>query len=237
MSERFFTPEPLSPGEFQLTGAEAHHLAAVCRYRPGDRIVLFNGDNSEYPADVVAVGKRSVTLRILSREWADRELKYPLIVGCALPKGDRADFLIEKLTELGVTQFVPLITARSIVQPKSTVVEKFARMVVEASKQCGRNRLMVIAAPQRWESFIRNPDLPAQRFVLHPRTDATTLPPAAQAVAVAIGPEGGLTEEEVTSAVAAQWQVAHLGPRILRIETAAVAAAAVLGQPPLHGTK
>lgn len=231
MSERFFTSEPLSPGEFVLTGAEAHHLAAVSRHRPGDRVVLFNGDNHEYLAEVIAIGKRTVTLQILTGEWVDRELRYPVVVGCALPKGDRADFLIEKLTELGVTQFVPLLTARAIVQPKPTVVEKFTRAVIEASKQCGRNRLMAIVPPQTWDSFILAPDWPLHKYVLHPQGSTDFVQPCAAGVAVAIGPEGGLTDEEVKKALAAGWRLATLGPRILRIETAAVAVAAVLSQP------
>ncbi len=231
MSERFYTSELLSPGEFVLTGAEAHHLAAVSRHRPGDRVVLFNGDNHEYPAEVIAIGKRTVTLQILARQWVDRELSYPVVVGSALPKGDRADFLIEKLTELGVTQFVPLITARAIVQPKPTVVEKFTRTVIEASKQCGRNRLMAIVPPRTWDTFILASDLPPHKYVLHPQGSTDSVQTYAKGVAVAIGPEGGLTDEEVKKALATGWQVATLGPRILRVETAALAVAAVLSQP------
>src|SRR4051812_18068883 len=134
MSDRFYTPQPLAPGEFVLDGAEAHHLAAVRRFAPGDRVTLFNGDGFDYPAEVVAVGKKSASLAVLDRLAADRELSFPLVVASAVPKGDRGDYLIEKLTELGVTRFVPLVTARSVVQPKS---DKFARAVIEASKQCG----------------------------------------------------------------------------------------------------
>lgn len=231
MSERFYTSEPLSPGEFVLTGSEAHHLATVSRHRPGDRVILFNGDNHEYPAEVIAIGKRTVTLRILAREWVDRETSYPVVVGCALPKGDRADFLIEKLTELGVTRFVPLITARSIVQPKSTVVEKFNRAVIEASKQCARNRLMAVVPPRTWDAFIHAPDLPPHKYVLHPQGSSDSVQPFAEGVVVAIGPEGGLTDEEVKAAMRAGWRVATLGPRILRIETAGLAVAALLSQP------
>lgn len=227
MADRFYTPDFIGPGEVQLVGAEAHHLAAVRRFRPGDRVILFNGDGNEYPAEVLVIEKRNVVLNILGAELADRELRDPLVVAAALPKGDRADFLIEKLTELGVTRFVPLLTTRAVVQPKDSVVQKFTRTVIEASKQCGRNVLMSIDMPRRWDEFVRLNDLPGSRFILH--TSAATVRLAnAKGATVAVGPEGGFTPEEVEIGKAAGWQVVSLGPRILRVETAATAAAAIL---------
>lgn len=231
MADRFFTADPLGPGEYVLTGPEAHHLTAVRRFAPGDRVVLFNGDGNEYPCDVVSVGKKAVALSVLGPVAVDRELPFPLVVASALPKGDRADFLVEKLTELGATRFVPLLTERAIVQPKPAAVEKFARAVIEASKQCGRNRLMAVDFPEKWLTFVQRADLPASRVVLHTAPD---LPRAAASAgcAVAIGPEGGFTSDEIARAVERGWAVAGLGPRVLRIETAAVAAAALLGRLP-----
>jgi 16S rRNA (uracil1498-N3)-methyltransferase len=230
MADRFFTPDSLGAGEYVLTGAEAHHLAAVRRFVPGDRVVLFNGDGNEYTAEILGTGKKSVTLHVLGPEPADRELPFPLVVASALPKGDRADFLVEKLTELGVTRFVPLVTARSVVVPKESVVEKFGRAVIEASKQCGRNRLMTVDPPRRWEAFLATPGLPERRVILHTGRGLVGLGPAA-GVVVAVGPEGGFEPQELEAAVSAGWTPASLGPRVLRAETAAVAAAAVLGGP------
>ena len=229
VSDRFFTPDPLGPGEYVLSGAEAHHLATVRRFAPGARVVLFNGDGFDHPAEIVSIGKRTVALNVLAPIAVDRELPFPLVVGSALPKGDRADFLIEKLTELGVTQFVPLLTARAVVHPKPSVVEKFARAVIEASKQCGRNRLMTVDAPQKWDAFVSRLDLPATKLVLHtgpslPRVTATG------GCAIAIGPEGGFAPEEVALATEKGWTLASLGPRVLRVETAALAAAALCAE-------
>src|SRR5215831_8855509 len=156
MAERFFTPDSLAPGEYVLTGAEAHHITTVRRFGPGDRVVLFNGDGNEYAAEVVGVAKKAVTLNVLS---------VAVIVASALPKGDRADFLVEKLTELGATRFIPLLTARSVVVPKESAVEKFRRAVIEASKQSGRNRLMIVEAPQKWDAFATRGDLPQTRLM------------------------------------------------------------------------
>jgi 16S rRNA (uracil1498-N3)-methyltransferase len=228
VSDRFFTPDPLGPGEYVLTGPEAHHLATVRRFGPGERIVVFNGDGHDYPCEIISVARRAVALNVLAPLAVSRELPIPLVVGSALPKGDRADFLVEKLTELGASRFVPLVTARAVVQPKSSVGEKFARAVIEASKQCGRNRLMLVDPPQKWDAFVARTDLPATKFVLH---TGPTLPKlgAGAGCAVAVGPEGGFAPDEITLALEKGWTAVSLGPRVLRVETAALAAAAVLG--------
>src|SRR5947208_3239323 len=111
MSERFYINCPLQIGSVTLEGAEAHHLAAVCRLRAGDAVCLFNGDGHEYPARVESIQRRAlVEIEVLDRATPDRELPFHLEVAAPLPKGDRAQFLVEKLTELGVKTFVPLIT-------------------------------------------------------------------------------------------------------------------------------
>jgi len=236
MAERFYTADSLGPGEYELTGAEAHHLSTVRRFAPGDRIIVFNGDGNEYPAEIRAVGKKGVRLTVLSVSLVDRELPFPLVIASALPKGDRADFLIEKLVELGVTRFEPLITARSVVIPKSSIVEKFARAVVEASKQCGRNRLMTIDPPRKWADYLDMTGIGSRgglRIVLHPDPGAPRLTAAmGTGSTIAIGPEGGFSDEELNRAIASGWQVANLGQRVLRVETAAAAAAALVGLAP-----
>lgn len=230
MADRFYTPDLLPPGEFVLDGPEGHHLATVRRFAPGDRVVLFNGDGHDYPAEVHSVEKKSAVLNVGQPVVANREIGFPLVVASAVPKGDRADFLIEKLTELGVTRFVPLIATRSVVVPKSNVVEKFARAVVEASKQCGRNVLMEIEAPCRWTDLLQRTTETSYRYVLHTSNQVERLSVSRkrQDAFIAIGPEGGFTEDEVTAAVRAGWQTVTLGPRILRVETAALAAVARL---------
>src|SRR5262249_9616381 len=144
-----------------------------------------------------------------------------LELAAPLPKGDRAQFLLEKLTELGVTTFVPLQTKRSIVQPREAKLEKLARYVIEASKQCGRNKLMQVTPLVNWETYCRQTDLPRLRILGRPGGSRTPWH-AGVDVALAVGPEGGFTDEEVSHARAAGWQLVDLGPRILRVETAAI---------------
>src|SRR5262245_34251259 len=165
MAERFYVNCPLQPGLVEVRGAEAHHLAVVCRVHPGDPVRLFNGDGREYPARVTAVTRRSVTVDVLGVESPRRELGFRLEVAAPLPKGDRAQFLVEKLTELGAASFVPLRTQRSVVHPRETRLDKLERHVIEASKQCGRNVLMEVQPLVEWEAYCRRGDLPAVRIL------------------------------------------------------------------------
>ena len=242
MSDRFFVDGPLDLGDVALTGPEAHHLTAVRRFAVGDIVTLFNGDGREHRARVVEIGKKSVALQVTGVESPNRELGFSLHVASALPKGDRGDFLIEKLTELGVTDFTPLETQRGIVKASEAKADKLRRAVIEASKQCGRNFLMLVHSPARWLDWCRAQS--GRRLIAHPgdpeaqaRDSAgaslalRALPSfdASDRVTIAVGPEGGFSEQELQAARAAGWEMLALGPRILRVETAAVAAAAVLG--------
>jgi 16S rRNA (uracil1498-N3)-methyltransferase len=234
MSDRFYTPDPLLAGEYILTGPEAHHLATVRRFGPGARVTLFNGDGYDYPAEVVATDRKRTVLNVSSPVAVDRELTFRVEVAVALPKGDRGDFLVEKLTELGVSRLIPLGTARTVVQPKDSRLEKLRHAVIEASKQCGRNRLMTVAPLTRWAEFIRSAELPPLRVLLHPPEPGAEVRQLTDlsadavrgGVVFAVGPEGGFTPQEVAAAAEAGWLRVGLGPRVLRVETAAIAAAA-----------
>jgi 16S rRNA (uracil1498-N3)-methyltransferase len=235
MAERFYTNQDLRPGPVVLTGPEAHHLATVCRVGPGEMVALFNGDGREYRAEVRQTSKREVTLEVVGVEAPDRERRHRLILAASLPKGDRATFLVEKLTELGVSDFVPLHTARSVVHPRESKREKLQRQVIEASKQCRRNVLLQVHPLTPWVDYCRASTLPENRFLAHPGTlplaeylrDREGVPLRGDVVA-AVGPEGGFTEEEVEQGRTMGWLCVDLGPRILRIETAALVLAVLL---------
>lgn len=225
MSDRFFYPGPIGPGEVTLEGQEAHHIANVRRFGTGDALTLFNGDGHEYPAVIVDVAKKRVRLQITNVQSPDRELRFSLHIASALPKGDRGDFLIEKLTELGVTEFTPLITDRSVVKANDAKSEKLERAVIEASKQCGRNKFMRVHSPARWIDWCHLQT--GLRLIANP---GGTSPPTTigEGVLIAIGPEGGFSQKEIDTATGAGWKSIALGSRILRVETAAIAAAALV---------
>ena len=228
MADRYYVDCDLAPGPVAIEGPEAHHLATVCRLRRGDSLILFNGRGEEYPARVLEAGKRQVSVEVLGVAAPRRELGFRLEVAAPLPKGDRADFLIEKLTELGATAFTPLQTARSVVQPRDAKLDRLRRHVIEASKQCGRNVLLQVRELTPWQAFLGERDLPDLRILAHP--DGSAIPGGRGCdVVFAVGPEGGFTEEEVAAACASGWQPVGLGTRILRVETAALALAAVFG--------
>jgi 16S rRNA (uracil1498-N3)-methyltransferase len=235
MSERFFSTHPISGEQATLDGPEAHHLLHVMRAAAGTTVTLFDNSGAEFAAVVETTRRSEATLRIADRREISRELAFPLIVGVALPKGDRQKWLVEKLTELGVTMLVPLITERGVAQPTATAAERLNRSVIEAAKQCGRNRLMQITQPQPIATFLEHPIAgdprsPDTRLIAHPTAPALSQldlrSPAP--TTVAIGPEGGFTDAEVAAALAAGWQQVSLGQTILRVETAAIALAATL---------
>ena len=223
MADRFYTNSALDLGNVVLQGSEVHHLATVRRIRAGDRVVLFNGDGREYPARIEAIERKQVVLVVLTIETPNRELPFRLELAAPMPKGDRGDFLVEKLTELGVTDLVPLRTERSVVHPRETKLDRLQRAVIEASKQCGRNVLMRIHELTNWESYSVRADLPKVRLMAQPGGEPMSRFDSNAGMCCAVGPEGGFSVAEVELATQAGWRAVELGPRILRVETAAIA--------------
>lgn len=248
MSERFFSNRPIDGPAVELAGSEAHHLAHVLRAEVGRGVVLFDGLGAEYDAVVESIGRHTVRLRVEARREPPREWPLRVSLAVALPKGERQRWLVEKCVELGLARLVPLWTARSTSQPTDAALERLRRAVVEASKQCGRNRLMQIEPPRDWLDWA--PMAPARccRLIAQPgQPDSETWlptraapeaplasdaraenPPHEVDVQLAVGPEGGWTDEELGAARAAGWRSVDLGPTILRVETAAVAMVAQL---------
>ena len=248
MTQRYFLDTPIGQAtSVLLQGSEAQHLTRVMRGKCGDRVELFDGSGWQWNAEIVDVGRNEATLKILSTEEADLEPALALTVGIALPKGDRQKWIIEKLVELGVTTVIPLTTSRGVAQPVDKALVRLRNHVISASKQCGRNRLLEIGEVASLEAFLQR--TAENRFIAHPKSaqmgvnNTVAETPREQeacnisirdiqlelgAAVVAIGPEGGFSAEEATAAAQLQWKIVDMGPRILRIETAALAFAARL---------
>jgi 16S rRNA (uracil1498-N3)-methyltransferase len=239
MSDRYFVETPIIGERAILTGTEAHHLCNVMRAKRGAKVMLFDGSGAEFPAIVEKLGRNNVELAVLGREEVDRELPFALTLAVALPKGERQKWLVEKAVELGVGRIVPLVTERAVAQPVEQALNRLRRAVIEASKQCGRNRLMQIAEPLDWPDFIDRTRDQSGRIVAHPHGAHSTailtctdeLP---ENIFSAVGPEGGFTDDEIAVAVKSGWRAVDLGRRILRVETAALLLAAMVS---LNGLK
>ncbi len=224
-TRRFFCETPInSATDYVLTDSEHQHLAKVLRGQPGDTVTLFDGLGGEYVATIDAVQRNKTELTIQSKRDVDRELPFSLTLAVALPKGDRQQWLVEKCVELGVTEITPLITEFGVAQPGDKARQRIQRWIVAASKQCGRNRLMSVNDPMAFANFIdRNAESPV--YIAHPNENESSFvnPNSLRAVTLVIGPEGGFSAKEIELAKERECELVSLGPRILRIETAAVA--------------
>lgn len=230
---RIYSPQPLASGaQFALAADASHHLARVLRLPVGAQLILFNGDGSEYPAQIVAIDKKQVVVAIGDAVEAPRESPLHIHLGIAISKGDRMDWVIQKATELGVTEISPLQSERVEVRLRGEREDKklahWRSVAISACEQCARNRLPAINDLQPLQTWIDHTEADA-KFVLHHRSDAALAQsPAPQRVALLIGPEGGLSELEISSAEQRGFQSLRLGPRVLRTETAPLAALSVL---------
>lgn len=233
--DRFFCPTLSSGTTVTLADDEFHHLAHVLRVKQGERVQLFDGQGQSAEAIVERLTKRDALLSIAGEFQRDASASIPLILGVACPKGDRLKWLVEKATELGVTELVPLQCERSVVEPRETKLAKLEQTVLSACKQCRRNTLMPIGELQSLNDFIRaDPD---RVWIAHPggrptwdlvgdmRADQSDAPIPLR---VAIGPEGGFTAPEVDQALAHGAHAVSLGRNVLRVETAALAVAALI---------
>lgn len=232
---RFHCPQPLSVGlTVDLPEAVAHHLHVV-RLQPGAVLTLFDGEGGQYRATLVETGKRRASASIDAFEAVEAETPYAVTLAQGLPEGSKMDWIVEKAVELGVTAIQPLAAQRSVVRLSGERAEKrqahWQGVIVAASEQCGRNRLARLHPLADVQPWLARPG-DDSRILLSPRATeslagwARSTPP--RAVTLLIGPEGGLSPQEEEAAVAAGALALSMGPRVLRTETAGLAALAVL---------
>ncbi|MGN2253480.1 16S rRNA (uracil(1498)-N(3))-methyltransferase [Frateuria sp. GZRe12] len=238
---RIHVDEPLSPGiELSLPSQAGEHVARVLRLGEGAPLVLFNGDGHDYEAVITQVGKREVRTRIQGSQAVANESSLPLTLAQGVARGEKMDLIVQKATELGVARIVPLLTERSEVRLDSARAEKrlahWRAVVASACEQSGRARLPVILPTQPLEVWLRSLQQDgALRLALLPEGDRSprSLGFGPAGGLLVVGPEGGLGERDVSSLTGAGFAGLRLGPRILRTETAGLAALAALQA--LHG--
>lgn len=248
MSHRFYFPDlsSIRDSTVELTGDQAHHAIQVMRFKSGDQITLFDGLGWEASCEITATAKKQLQLEVLNRRQRPRLLPIEITLAVALPKGERQKFLVEKLVEIGVDHFIPLVTERGVAAANDKVVERIEKQVVEASKQCERAWLMTVQSPMsfaelaNWQGGVllnepgadREDRGSIRRFFGDPyqgQQAACVVDGEFGRVVIAIGPEGGFSEGEIEQAKSFGFEAIRLGESILRIETAAIAAGIVFG--------
>lgn len=232
---RIFQAVPLkSDTHLSLDSAASHHLSRVLRVKLGDELIIFNGEGGEYLANIIAIDKKSVTVDIKKFISRDLESSLELYLAQGISRGEKMDYTIQKAVELGVTKIFPLMTERCNVKLDDERREKrlthWSSIVISACEQSGRNRIPEVFLPQTLLHFLDN-NTADIKLTLAPdcETKLTQIPiPKTAKVILLIGPEGGLSENEIKQSMQKGFLPLNLGPRILRTETAALAAITAL---------
>lgn len=231
---RIHHPAPLAAGaELSLAEDAANHVARVLRLAVGDTLTLFNGDNVEYAARISALGKREVRVQIDTAQAADRESPLVVHLAQAISRGEKMDYTIQKAVELGVASIQPLFTERCGVKLADERLDKrlthWQKVAVSACEQSGRNRVPLVHASRTLTDWLGSAPV-GTRLTLDPLAahSLSSLPTPGPELTLLIGPEGGLSENEIAATAAAGFQGLRLGPRVLRTETAGLAVIAGL---------
>lgn len=232
-SPRFYCREALAPGaHLELPEPVARHVR-VLRLQPGAGIILFDGRGGEYGATIERIERDRIVAAIGAWNEIERESALAITLVQALQVGEKMDYTIQKAVELGVRSIVPVESRRSVTRLAGDRAGKrvahWQGVAASACEQCGRNQVPNVAPVERLESWLARPSGGALRLMLAPGAERalTALPPSCD-VQLLVGAEGGLDPQEVTAARSAGFQVVRLGPRVLRTETAGLAALAAL---------
>ncbi|WP_207060577.1 16S rRNA (uracil(1498)-N(3))-methyltransferase [Motiliproteus sp. SC1-56] len=230
---RVYDPQPLHEGaELALGAFAAQHLGRVLRMGPGDEVVVFNGEGGEFPARIVEVTKKTVRVQLAECRPVPADPRLSISLGQGISRGERMDYALQKATELGVGTVTPLFTERCEVRLNAERQAKrtahWQQVAVSAAEQCLRSRVPDVSAPRVLADWVQQVDAEL-KLILHPEAPRALGEFARPAsVALLVGPEGGLSDTELEQARAAGFVPLSLGPRVLRTETAPVAALSVL---------
>lgn len=236
---RFFYPDNLGSGsEVRLPPEAAHHAARVLRLAAGEPVVLFNGRGGEFEGQITRAERGEVWVKTSAFVDQTRESPLQVVLGQGLSSGDRMDLTMQKAVELGVGAIQPLATERSIVKLSGERANRRAQhwqsLVVAACEQCGRNQVPQVAELQRFDQWLalltRDVAIDELRLMMSPLAEMSlrSLPTPPRRIVLLAGPEGGLSPQEVSLALNYGFTPVRLGPRVLRTETAALAALAAI---------
>ncbi|MHB0990561.1 MAG: 16S rRNA (uracil(1498)-N(3))-methyltransferase [Burkholderiales bacterium] len=228
---RFYISEPpLTDMLYPLPAQAAHHAMRVLRMARGDDLVLFDGSGREWRATVARIDKREVVVSVTACCAVSRESPLSIVLVQGISSGERMDYTLQKAVELGVTRIQPVACGRSVVKLVGERAEKrrehWQNLVAAACEQCGRNIVPEVAPVMGLKSWLSLPSGPRSGIIFAPAATETlhTLTKPQTEIAILAGPEGGFTDDEYRQAADAGFVAVRLGPRILRTETAALAA-------------
>ena len=235
MAPRIFHSGPLTEGtDIILTGGAAAHLSKVLRVRVADSIIVFNGDGSDYRAQIISTAHNEVAITIGRSHEPRTESPITVILLQGICRNPRMDILIQKSTELGIREIRPIVCERSVVKigeaRKEKKLQHWEAIAISACEQSGRAQIPKIRSPDGLAAALEQLDTGTARLMLDPSGSDTlrTAVESRQAIALLIGPEGGLTDGEQAAATDAGFKQVRLGPRILRTETAPIAAISII---------
>jgi 16S rRNA (uracil1498-N3)-methyltransferase len=232
---RVYVEAPVTAGKrVVVEGSAVNHITRVLRLRSGDALTVFDGSGGEFGARIEEFRKDAVVVAVEEHRPLDRESPLTLTLAQGISRGERMDWIIQKATELGTSKIVPLFTKRSMVRLDERQAERkiqhWRAIAVAACEQCGRNKVPELVTPIDFFDVLPADSSGATRLLLSPTGDLRIedLQDTAKAITVLIGPEGGLDDVEQEAALAAGFKAVRLGPRVLRTETAAVAALTII---------
>lgn len=235
MSHKFFVAsEQIADGRVTLTGSDVSHIRTVLRLKAGDSIQVISDSGKLHTVRLVEVKAKEIQGEVISSEKFDVESPLAIHLGLALTKANKFDGVLRKSIELGACSITPLTTERCVVKTQGKKIERWKKIALESSKQCGRTRVPLVAEDiETLEVFCRknnDRDLKLVFWEVEKKNSLKDLKPGTEprSVAVLIGPEGGFSLPEIEKARESGFQTVSLGPRILRAETAPIAALAVL---------
>lgn len=233
LMNRFFIAEDFEINQsYPLPDAVFHHWGRVLRANIGDQAIVFNGKNGEYLAELIAIDKKSAHINILSFNPIQRHLPTQVILGQVMSKGDRMDYAIQKATELGVHQIQLLTSERCEMRLKydrdQKKIEHWQAVAISACEQCGLNIVPQILAPMPMQDWVHQVQAEQKLVLALSEGQVQFQSPLPARIALLVGAEGGLSKAEIDAAVQAGFQKWTIGERVLRTETAPVAALAVL---------
>lgn len=239
MSRFYVSPNSVKDGKIYVEREGCHHIIDVMRLGKGDGVVVFDGTGKEYVGKIGSVNNKRVIIDILKTRIVDRRQSVRISLAQAIPKKDKMDLIVQKATELGIDEIVPFESSRTVVKSKGErsghKIERWFKIAIEASKQCGRSRVPKVQNIAHFNSVLD--DIPKYGLAIMPclADNKTTLLKSAlkkvskpDNVLVIIGPEGGFSEDEIDKANARGAVLVSLGDLVLRSDTAAIAAISIL---------